>query len=100
MLLISFQPLTELLDKKCKRCGFYEADTFKPDDIFDEWELCPDDFEAPNGKYIRLTQEEFNATFLCPECIKKVDPCEYLFNEIFSCSFSLAFSGSTFNSTS
>lgn len=69
------QPLTELLDKKCKRCGFYESDTFKSDDIFDEWELCPSNFEAPIGKYIRF-KEEFNATFLCSECIK-VGPCEY-----------------------
>lgn len=65
----SWQPLTELVDNKCKRCGFYEEDMLSSDDVFDEWELCPDDFRAPDGKYTRLTEKEFNATFMCPQCI-------------------------------
>ncbi|GMH10115.1 hypothetical protein Nepgr_011956 [Nepenthes gracilis] len=63
----SWQPLTELLSKKCKRCGFYEQDLFK-DDIFDEWELCPSDFTAPDGKYTHVKDGELNATLICPEC--------------------------------
>lgn len=63
------QPLTEITDKKCKRCGFYEKDSIKSDDVFDEWELCLSDFTAPSGKYIHFKNKEFNATFLCPECI-------------------------------
>ncbi|KAG0487776.1 hypothetical protein HPP92_006587 [Vanilla planifolia] len=63
----SWQPLTKLPEKKCKRCGFYEKDTFKSDDVFDEWELCPADFV--DGKYIRYKENEFNATFVCPDCI-------------------------------
>ncbi|XP_077245266.1 uncharacterized protein LOC143885137 [Tasmannia lanceolata] len=39
----SWQPLTELPDSKCKRCGLYEKDSLKSDDVFDEWELCPSD---------------------------------------------------------
>lgn len=58
----SWQPLTELLDKKCKRCGFYEKDTIKADDVYDEWELCPSEFK--DGKYTRSKEKEFNATFL------------------------------------
>ncbi|OVA18226.1 hypothetical protein BVC80_1835g658 [Macleaya cordata] len=65
----SWQPLTEFVNKKCKRCGFYEKDTLKTDDIFDEWEFCPSDFMAPDGKYVRFKDKEFNATFLCPQCI-------------------------------
>lgn len=60
------QPLTELPDKKCKRCGLYEKDIIKPPDVFDEWEFCSSDFV--NGKYIHFKEKEFNATFLCPEC--------------------------------
>ncbi|KAL0309790.1 UNVERIFIED_CONTAM: hypothetical protein Sradi_5921300 [Sesamum radiatum] len=45
----SWQPLTELQDIKCKRCGFYEKDTFKPSDVFDEWELCASDFTMSDG---------------------------------------------------
>lgn len=60
------QPLTELPDKKCQRCGLYEENTFKSDDVFDEWELCPSDFV--DGKYLHFKEKEFNATFLCPEC--------------------------------
>ncbi|ERM95628.1 hypothetical protein AMTR_s00023p00168220 [Amborella trichopoda] len=39
------------------------------DDTFDEWELCPDEFKGPEGRYIHFKDKEFNATFLCPECI-------------------------------
>ncbi|KAA8516492.1 hypothetical protein F0562_017002 [Nyssa sinensis] len=63
----SWQPLTELQDKKCKRCGFYEEDSIKSDDVFDEWEFCASDFTAPDGKYTRIKDKEFNATFLCPD---------------------------------
>ncbi|EXB23435.1 hypothetical protein L484_005725 [Morus notabilis] len=63
----SWQPLTELPDKKCKRCGFYEKDVFKSDDVFDEWEFCPSDFTS-DGKYIRFKDNEVNATFSCPKC--------------------------------
>lgn len=63
------QPLTDFTSKKCKRCGFYEEDRFKSDDIFEEWEFCPSDFSIPDGKYIRIKDKEFNATFLCPECV-------------------------------
>ncbi|KAB2622243.1 hypothetical protein D8674_024425 [Pyrus ussuriensis x Pyrus communis] len=65
----SWQPLTEFSGKKCKRCGLYEADTFKPDDKFDEWELCPSDFNASDGKYVRFKNKEFNITFWCPKCV-------------------------------
>ncbi|GAB4833703.1 hypothetical protein Ancab_031950 [Ancistrocladus abbreviatus] len=64
----SWQPLTELLSKKCKRCGFYEQDLIPFDDVFDEWELCPDDFKAHNGKYTHVKQAELNATLSCPKC--------------------------------
>ncbi|XP_068669429.1 uncharacterized protein [Aristolochia californica] len=67
----SWQPLTELPDNKCKRCGFYEEDTIKSDDVFDEWELCPDEFVGPDGKYTRFRENEFNATFSCPECVPR-----------------------------
>ncbi|XP_066382044.1 uncharacterized protein [Miscanthus floridulus] len=62
----SWQPLTELPEKKCKRCGLYEEDTFKPDDVFDEWEMCSSDFKG--GKYTRFKEGQFNVTFLCPNC--------------------------------
>ncbi|CAA2984651.1 uncharacterized protein LOC111404105 isoform X1 [Olea europaea var. sylvestris] len=65
----SWQPLTELQDKKCKRCGFYEEDIIKSDDVFDEWEFCASDFMKSDGKYIHLKDKEINATFLCPECV-------------------------------
>ncbi|XVF76553.1 hypothetical protein PTKIN_Ptkin13bG0274900 [Pterospermum kingtungense] len=64
----SWQPLTELESKKCKRCGFYEEDTFKSDDVFDEWEFCASDFKAPEGKYFLFEEKELNVTFSCPEC--------------------------------
>jgi hypothetical protein len=64
--LVSFwQPLTELPEKKCKRCGLYEEDTFKHD-LYDEWELCSSDFKK--GKYTHFKEGQFNATFLCPNC--------------------------------
>ncbi|KAK4419139.1 hypothetical protein Salat_2326700 [Sesamum alatum] len=66
----SWQPLTELQDIKCKRCGFYEEDTFKPNDVFDEWEFCASDFTRSDGKYIHFKEKELNATFLCPECVR------------------------------
>ncbi|AQL07560.1 hypothetical protein ZEAMMB73_Zm00001d047767 [Zea mays] len=59
-------PLTELPEKKCKRCGLYEEGTFKPDAVFDEWEMCSSDFKG--GKYTRFKEGQFNATFLCPNC--------------------------------
>ncbi|RLN40269.1 hypothetical protein C2845_PM01G11390 [Panicum miliaceum] len=62
----SWQPLTELPEKKCKRCGVYEEDTFKPADVFDEWEMCSSDFK--DGKYTRLKENQFNATFICLNC--------------------------------
>ncbi|KAJ1698961.1 hypothetical protein LUZ63_007473 [Rhynchospora breviuscula] len=62
----SWQPLTELPEKKCKRCGIYESDTFKSDDVFDEWEMCSDDFVE--GKSIHFKEMEFNATFICSDC--------------------------------
>lgn len=65
----SWQPLTEFISRKCKRCGFYEEDSILSDDVFDEWELCPSDFAAPDGKYLHFKEKEFNATFMCPECL-------------------------------
>ncbi|XP_073156201.1 uncharacterized protein [Henckelia pumila] len=63
----SWQPLTELPDIKCKRCGFYEKDAIS-DDTFDEWEFCASDFSMPDGKYTHFKDKELNATFICPEC--------------------------------
>lgn len=65
----SWQPLTELTEKKCKRCGVYEHDSFISDDVFDEWEFCASDFTRSDGKYVHMKEKEFNATFLCPECV-------------------------------
>ncbi|KAL7133384.1 hypothetical protein ABFS83_12G136800 [Erythranthe nasuta] len=65
----SWQPLTELQNIKCKRCGFYEKDAIKSDDVFDEWEFCASDFNSSDGKYVHFKDKEFNATFLCPECV-------------------------------
>lgn len=64
--ILLFQPLTELEDNKCKRCGLYESDRLKSDDVFDEWELCPDDFFT--GISIHYKRKEFNATLECDEC--------------------------------
>ncbi|KAE9590954.1 hypothetical protein Lal_00023316 [Lupinus albus] len=65
----SWQPMTNFSNKKCKRCGLYEEDRLLSDYEFDEWEFCPSDFTAPDGKYIRVKENEFNATFMCPECL-------------------------------
>ncbi|OIW05097.1 hypothetical protein TanjilG_06233 [Lupinus angustifolius] len=65
----SWQPLTNFSSKKCKRCGLYEEDRLLSDDVFDEWEFCPSDFTATDGKYVRVKEKEFNATFLCSECL-------------------------------
>lgn len=65
---LCFQPLTEFTSKKCKRCGFYEKDKIKSDDVFDEWEFCPSDFADSDGKYRLSKKNEFDATFLCPQC--------------------------------
>ncbi|XP_042413667.1 uncharacterized protein LOC122002531 isoform X2 [Zingiber officinale] len=62
----SWQPLTELPEKKCKRCGVYEEDTYTSDDVYDEWELCAGNFV--NGKYLHSKDNQFNASFICPEC--------------------------------
>ncbi|XP_008657456.1 uncharacterized protein [Zea mays] len=62
----TMQPLKELPEKKCKRCGLYEEGTFKPNVVFDEWEMCLSDFKG--GKYTRFKEGQFNATFLCPNC--------------------------------
>ncbi|XVF55370.1 hypothetical protein PTKIN_Ptkin06aG0031600 [Pterospermum kingtungense] len=64
----SWQPLTELESKKCKRCGFYEEDTIKSDDVYYEWEFCASDFKNPEGKYVLLKEKELNVTFHCPKC--------------------------------
>ncbi|KAI4300192.1 hypothetical protein L6164_033595 [Bauhinia variegata] len=68
----SWQPLTNFSSAKCKRCGFYEQDRIISDETFDEWEFCPSDFTKPEGKYLRFKEKEFNATFLCPECLSFV----------------------------
>ncbi|KAF1898013.1 hypothetical protein Lal_00032775 [Lupinus albus] len=49
--------------------GLYEEDRLLSDDVFDEWEFCPSDFTATYGKYVRVKEKEFNATFLCSECL-------------------------------
>ncbi|KAK7393610.1 hypothetical protein VNO78_22168 [Psophocarpus tetragonolobus] len=65
----SWQPLSNFSSKNCKWCGFYEEDSITSDDVFDEWEFCPSDFTAPDGEYTRFKEKEFNATFLCAECL-------------------------------
>ncbi|KAK7378593.1 hypothetical protein VNO80_04038 [Phaseolus coccineus] len=65
----SWQSLTNFFGKKCKRCGFYEEDKILYDDVFDEWELCPSDFTTPDGRYVHFKEKEFNASFLCPDCL-------------------------------
>ncbi|GMI84724.1 hypothetical protein like AT3G53490 [Hibiscus trionum] len=64
----SWQPLTDLDGKKCKRCGFYEKDVIKISHVYEEWEFCASDFKAPIGKYTLFKEKELNATFHCPEC--------------------------------
>ncbi|KAK4345702.1 hypothetical protein RND71_035878 [Anisodus tanguticus] len=73
MYIFDLLSLTELSDKKCKRCGIYEKDSIKPDDTFDEWELCASDFTKSDGKYTHYLKKEFKATFLCPECVPHRD---------------------------
>ncbi|XP_059646959.1 uncharacterized protein LOC132293474 isoform X2 [Cornus florida] len=65
----SWQPLTEFPNIKCKRCGFYEQDILKSDDVFDEWEFCPSDFTDSDGKATHSKDNEFKATFSCPDCV-------------------------------
>ncbi|MCO5557624.1 hypothetical protein L7F22_011190, partial [Adiantum nelumboides] len=62
-------PLTVLEGAKCKRCGLYEEDQIKHDDVFDEWELCPIHFSTePEGRYTHVKDKEFNITFICSHC--------------------------------
>ncbi|XP_010253412.1 PREDICTED: uncharacterized protein LOC104594692 [Nelumbo nucifera] len=77
-MMILLQPLAILADKKCKRCGLYEEDTIKSDDVFDEWELCASDFIAPDGYYVHFKDKEFNATFLCPQCMLLEDGSDHI----------------------
>jgi hypothetical protein len=65
----SWQPLTTLYGEKCKRCGLYEEDFIKADDVFYEGELCPSDFKAsPEGRFVLFKEKQLNASFLCPDC--------------------------------
>ncbi|EPS58760.1 hypothetical protein M569_16053 [Genlisea aurea] len=64
----SWQPLTELRDVKCKRCGLYEKTVIRLEEEYDEWELCPSDFTGSDGRYVHSKDKEFTATFLCSEC--------------------------------
>nr|KYP33629.1 hypothetical protein KK1_045509 [Cajanus cajan] len=73
----TWQPLINFSSKKCKRCGLYEEDSITSDDVLEEWEFCPSDFTAPHGEYIRFKEKEFNATFLCPECLSLVGVGEH-----------------------
>ncbi|CAJ2652849.1 unnamed protein product [Trifolium pratense] len=69
----SWQVLSNFSSKKCKPCGLYEENSITPsDDAFDEWELCPSDFTSPHGEYIKFKEKQFNATFLCPDCLSLV----------------------------
>ncbi|XP_054804261.1 uncharacterized protein LOC129307352 [Prosopis cineraria] len=65
----SWQPLTNFSSTKCKRCGIYEENSIISDDVYDEWEFCPSDFPTVHGMYVHFKGKEFNATFLCPECL-------------------------------
>ncbi|RZC67879.1 hypothetical protein C5167_011573 [Papaver somniferum] len=56
--------MTEFLNKKCKRCGFYEKNIIMSDGVFDEWEFCPSDFKAPDGVYVRLKDKEVRLHFI------------------------------------
>ncbi|XP_038990670.1 uncharacterized protein LOC120113663 [Hibiscus syriacus] len=64
----SWQPLTQLDAKKCKRCGFYEQDIIKIHDVYDEREFCAFDFKPPFRKYKLFKEKQLNATFHCLEC--------------------------------
>jgi hypothetical protein len=67
------QPLTTLQGIKCKHCGLYEHDTWNPDDVFGQWELCPLDFTfGSDGRYFRFKEGEFNLTLSCSSCSKLV----------------------------
>ncbi|XP_047339611.1 uncharacterized protein LOC124943096 [Impatiens glandulifera] len=85
----SWQPLVEFTDTKCKRCGFYESGLVS-DDVLDEWEFCPSDFNEPNAKYVHFKEKQLNATFLCAECMPSteigkhfVDEFKILFGGVF-----------------
>jgi hypothetical protein len=68
------QPLTELAEKKCKRCGLYDDDWLK-DHVYDEWEMCSSEFK--DGKYTHFKEGQFNATFLCPNCTASAGMASY-----------------------
>ncbi|XP_051149652.1 uncharacterized protein LOC127264234 isoform X2 [Andrographis paniculata] len=76
----SWQPLTELTDIKCKRCGLYQKDSIKSNHEFDEWELCASDFTRSDGRYIHFKDKEFNATFICPDCVPLGTAADYSVN--------------------
>ncbi|KAL8154281.1 hypothetical protein V2J09_012041 [Rumex salicifolius] len=63
----SWQPVTDLQTKKCKRCGIYE-DLIAPDHVFDEWELCSSNFDTADHHYTVFKEDEVIATFMCQEC--------------------------------
>ncbi|KAL2323315.1 hypothetical protein Fmac_027694 [Flemingia macrophylla] len=73
----SWQPLSSFSSEKCKRCGLYEEDSITLDDTLEEWKFCPSDFTALDGEYIRFKEKEFNATFLCPECLSIAGVAEH-----------------------
>jgi hypothetical protein len=64
------QPLTTLHGEKCKRCGIYEQDTVKSDDVFFEEELCPSAFaNSSDGRLVLFKEKELNVTLVCPDCV-------------------------------
>lgn len=67
-----FQVLSNFSSIKCKWCGLYEEDSITSGDVYDEWEFCPFEFTAPRGEYVRFKEKQFNATFLCPDCLSLV----------------------------
>lgn len=67
------QPLTSLTGPKCKRCGFYEEDKWKNDDVFHEWELCPSLFSpAPDNRQAIFHTHELNVSLICLGCRPEV----------------------------
>ncbi|XP_004497434.1 uncharacterized protein [Cicer arietinum] len=68
----SWQLLSNFLSTKCKWCGLYEENSITSDDVLDEWEFCPSDFTAPDGEYTKFKENQFNATFLCRDCLSLV----------------------------
>ncbi|KAL5067936.1 hypothetical protein RYX36_018823 [Vicia faba] len=68
----SWQVLTNFSSTKCKWCGLYEEDSITSGDVYDEWEFCPSEFTAPRGEYVKFKEKQFNATFLCPDCLSLV----------------------------